>query len=116
MSEESTRIAQFWEKLDGDVECSLCHQQCRIRPGKRGICGVRENQEGKLMTLVYGSLVAANIDPIEKKPFFHFLPRQPGLFHSHSRLQLPLSALPERGYLPASQGDGTNTRRVRFAG
>jgi len=74
MASETSREAQFWEKLDGDVECSLCHQQCRIRPGKRGLCGVRENQNGMLMTLVYGSLVAANIDPIEKKPFFHFLP------------------------------------------
>jgi pyruvate formate lyase activating enzyme len=74
MASETTREALFWEKLDGDVLCSLCHQQCRIRPGKRGICGVRENQNETLMTLVYGSLVAANADPIEKKPFFHFLP------------------------------------------
>jgi len=74
MASETIREALFWEKLDGDVKCSLCHQQCRIRPGKRGICGVRENQNEKLMTLVYGSLVAANADPIEKKPFYHFLP------------------------------------------
>jgi len=74
MSKESTRQAQFWQKLDGDVQCSLCYQLCRIRPGKRGLCGVRENQEGMLMTLVYGNLIAANVDPIEKKPFFHFLP------------------------------------------
>ncbi len=74
MSEECIREAQFWQKRDGDVQCSLCHQNCRIRPGKRGLCGVRENQEGKLVTLVYGNLIAANVDPIEKKPFFHFLP------------------------------------------
>jgi pyruvate formate lyase activating enzyme len=74
LASETIREAHFWGKLDGDIECSLCHQQCRIRPGKRGICGVRENRNGKLMTLVYGSLVAANADPIEKKPFFHFLP------------------------------------------
>ena len=74
MASEKIREAQFWEKLDGDVQCDLCHQKCRIRPGKRGICGVRENRNEKLMTLVYGSLVAANADPIEKKPFFHFLP------------------------------------------
>ena len=74
MSEESIREAHFWQKQDGDVQCSLCHQNCRIRPGKRGLCGVRENREGKLMTLVYGNLIAANVDPIEKKPFFHFLP------------------------------------------
>lgn len=74
MSKESTRQAQFWQKLDGDVQCGLCYQLCRIRPDKRGLCGVRENQDGKLMTLVYGNLIAANVDPIEKKPFFHFLP------------------------------------------
>jgi len=74
MAPETIKDALFWEKLDGDIKCSLCHQQCRIRPGKRGLCGVRENQNDKLMTLVYGSLVAANADPIEKKPFFHFQP------------------------------------------
>jgi pyruvate formate lyase activating enzyme len=75
MVNESTREAQFWYKLEGeDVQCILCHQLCRIKPGKRGLCGVRENQNGKLMTLVYGNLIAANVDPIEKKPFFHFLP------------------------------------------
>lgn len=74
MSKESTREAQFWQKLDGELQCILCHQHCLIRPGKRGLCAVRENQDGKLMTLVYGNLIAASIDPIEKKPFFHFLP------------------------------------------
>ncbi|HNX40531.1 MAG TPA: AmmeMemoRadiSam system radical SAM enzyme [Methanothrix sp.] len=74
MPPQTIKEAQFWEKLDGDVSCHLCHQECRIRPGKRGLCSVRENQDGKLMSLVYGSLVAANADPIEKKPLFHFLP------------------------------------------
>jgi pyruvate formate lyase activating enzyme len=74
MASETIKEARFWEKQNGDAACRLCHQQCRIRPGKRGLCGVRENQGGKLMTLVYGSLVAANVDPIEKKPFFHLLP------------------------------------------
>ena len=75
MPKESTREAQFWQREDDDnVQCLLCHQHCRIRTGKRGLCGVRENQDGKLMTLVYGNLIAANTDPIEKKPFFHFLP------------------------------------------
>jgi pyruvate formate lyase activating enzyme len=71
---ENVRPARFWQKLNGDVQCSLCHQNCRIRPGKRGLCGVRENQKGNLMTLVYGNLLASNVDPIEKKPMFHFLP------------------------------------------
>lgn len=67
--------AMFYEKLDGDVRCGLCNQFCRIRSGKRGICGVRENQDGVLETLVYGKLIIAmHVDPIEKKPLYHFLP------------------------------------------
>ncbi|MBC2695603.1 MAG: AmmeMemoRadiSam system radical SAM enzyme [Desulfobacteraceae bacterium] len=56
------------------VKCNLCNHRCVIKNGKRGICGVRENQEGTLKTLVYGKLIASNIDPIEKKPLFHFFP------------------------------------------
>jgi len=67
--------AMFYEKLkNGKVKCSLCHHRCIIEPQKRGICGVRENHEGVLYSLVYGKVVAKNIDPIEKKPFFHFYP------------------------------------------
>ncbi len=57
-----------------DVVCELCNHHCRIQEGKRGICGVRENKNGMLYSLVYGRLVAENIDPIEKKPLFNFLP------------------------------------------
>ena len=56
------------------VSCSLCGHRCEIGPGKFGVCGVRENREGKLVTLVYGEVIAAHVDPIEKKPFYHFLP------------------------------------------
>ncbi|NDY41292.1 AmmeMemoRadiSam system radical SAM enzyme [Dissulfurirhabdus thermomarina] len=67
--------AMFYERLDGaEVRCRLCHHHCRIRPGRRGLCGVRENREGRLVSLVYGRLVSENVDPIEKKPLFHFLP------------------------------------------
>ena len=59
---------------DGKVQCHLCHHRCVIKKGKRGLCGVRENQEGTLETLVYGRLVAQNVDPIEKKPLFHVKP------------------------------------------
>lgn len=59
---------------DGEVICELCSHHCRIKDGHRGICGVRENRKGVLYTLVYGWLVAENVDPIEKKPLFHFLP------------------------------------------
>lgn len=67
--------ALFYESLDGGtVLCFLCPHRCRIRLGRLGACGVRQNQDGRLYTLVYGKAVAANIDPIEKKPLFHFLP------------------------------------------
>ncbi len=59
---------------DGEVICGLCAHHCRIKEGHRGICGVRENRKGVLSTLVYGRLVAEHVDPVEKKPLFHFLP------------------------------------------
>lgn len=64
----------FYEKLDSFVHCFLCSHHCKIAEGKRGICGVRENIGGTLHTLVYGKLIANAVDPIEKKPLFHFLP------------------------------------------
>jgi pyruvate formate lyase activating enzyme len=67
--------ALFYKKLaEKRVQCQACNHYCQIAPGNRGICGVRENQDGKLYSLVYGKIVAKNIDPIEKKPLFHFLP------------------------------------------
>ncbi len=67
--------ALLYEKLeDGRVKCHLCNHYCTISPGKRGICAVRENIDGTLYTLVYGKVIAAHIDPIEKKPLFHFYP------------------------------------------
>jgi pyruvate formate lyase activating enzyme len=67
--------AMFWEKLDGDrVRCGLCRFGCLIADGRRGICGVRENRQGTLISLVYGRVIAENVDPIEKKPLFHYLP------------------------------------------
>lgn len=67
--------ALLYQKLEEkNVKCNACAHRCRIPNGKRGICHVRENQNGKLYSLAYGKAVALNIDPIEKKPFFHFLP------------------------------------------
>ena len=59
---------------DQRVKCQNCAHYCLISPGKRGICGVRENIGGTLYALNYGKAVAVNIDPVEKKPFYHFLP------------------------------------------
>lgn len=56
------------------VQCNACNHKCIISDGKRGICKVRENQNGKLYSLVYGKIIAEHIDSIEKKPLYHFLP------------------------------------------
>ncbi|MBI5378536.1 MAG: AmmeMemoRadiSam system radical SAM enzyme [Nitrospirae bacterium] len=67
--------AMFYEKLaEGRVLCTLCSLYCKVRPGRRGACGVRVNLEGILYTLVYDKIISRNIDPIEKKPLFHFYP------------------------------------------
>ena len=62
------------KKEDGSVRCRLCNHRCAIKVGGRGICGVRENRRGTLFSLVYGKVIARHVDPIEKKPLFHFLP------------------------------------------
>lgn len=59
---------------DHAVECVACAHRCLIRPGRLGICGVRENRDGQLVSLAYGGVVAAALEPIEKKPFFHAFP------------------------------------------
>lgn len=56
------------------VQCNTCFHKCIISSGSRGICGVRENINGRLYALNYRKAIAINIDPIEKKPFYHFLP------------------------------------------
>jgi pyruvate formate lyase activating enzyme len=68
--------ASLWREWRGGpgVHCFLCAHHCRIAPGERGKCGVRENRDGILYTLVYGRPVSVAVDPIEKKPLFHFLP------------------------------------------
>ncbi len=67
--------AMLYRQLDEDrVHCFLCSQHCRIEPGGIGKCGVRQNRDGKLWSLVYGKPIARHVDPIEKKPLFHFLP------------------------------------------
>jgi pyruvate formate lyase activating enzyme len=66
--------ARHWD-ADGDVvTCRLCPRECKVPPDERGYCGVRENRGGKYKTLVYARPCCVNVDPIEKKPLFHFLP------------------------------------------
>jgi pyruvate formate lyase activating enzyme len=67
--------AQFYEKLaNKKTKCKLCPRECVIDDHERGYCGVRENRAGIYYTLVHSRVVAAHVDPIEKKPFFHFHP------------------------------------------
>jgi len=67
--------ALLYEKLDDQtVKCNLCAHHCKIKPGKSGICKVRENIDGTLYTRVYGRTIARHVDPIEKKPLYHFYP------------------------------------------
>ena len=67
--------AMLYEKIrDQVVKCRLCNHRCVIKDGRRGKCSVRENRGGILETLVYDKVIAKNVDPIEKKPLFHFYP------------------------------------------
>ncbi|MGB9703394.1 MAG: AmmeMemoRadiSam system radical SAM enzyme [Candidatus Micrarchaeia archaeon] len=67
--------ALFYKKLKNkEVKCNLCARGCIIKEGSTGVCGVRKNIDGKLYSLVYGKVIALALDPIEKKPLFHFYP------------------------------------------
>lgn len=69
------REAMLYEKLPGRrVRCHLCAHRCVIADGKRGVCQVRENLAGTLYTLVFGQAIAQHVDPVEKKPLYHFYP------------------------------------------
>ncbi len=75
MKTNQEREAFLYQKLDENkVQCNLCAHRCVINLGKKGICKVRENRVGILYTKVYGRTIAKNIDPIEKKPLYHFYP------------------------------------------
>lgn len=67
--------ALFYEKIsEGRVRCTLCPRYCRLKPNQHGFCFVRKNINGELYSLAYGKPYAVNVDPVEKKPLFHFLP------------------------------------------
>jgi pyruvate formate lyase activating enzyme len=73
-SGHASHEASFYAKEGDKVRCGLCPHTCLVSDGKRGLCGVRENRLGKLYSLIYGLTSSVHPDPIEKKPFFHFLP------------------------------------------
>ena len=60
---------------DGRIRCRLCPHECRIAEGKTGICRVRQHRDGALYALTYSQVTSVNLDPIEKKPLYHFHPR-----------------------------------------
>ena len=81
---------RYYHKLDdGRVECLLCPHHCHISEGRTGICRSRSNEGGVLVSEVYGRPCSLAIDPIEKKPLYHFH------IHRLYGLQLPLSELSE---------------------
>ena len=72
--------ARYYKKHpDREIECTLCPRFCKLGDKERGYCGVRENMGGTYYTLVYGKACSVHVDPIEKKPLFHYLPRSNAL-------------------------------------
>jgi len=90
----------FRKEKDLKTTCFLCQHRCLVAPSKYGICGVRQNTEGTLFSHVYGEVIASHVDPIEKKPLFHFLPGSPLLFYRYSWMQFQVSFLPELADFP----------------
>ena len=72
---QALMLALLWKSLaDKMVRCELCAHYCRIAPGRTGICAVRANVDGELVSLVSDGVRVANVDPVEKKPLYHYLP------------------------------------------
>jgi pyruvate formate lyase activating enzyme len=107
-----SREALLYEKLsDNKVRCHLCTHRCLIFDGHKGICQVRQNQGGILYTLVYGRTISQHVDPIEKKPLFHFYPGStaysiatPGCnFHSRWCQNWEIAQMPREQHLIPGQ-------------
>jgi len=67
-------VRLFKKESGGTITCQACSHFCHIEPGRRGLCGVRKNEQGKLKLLVDNQVLGLSVDPIEKKPLYHFLP------------------------------------------
>lgn len=107
--------AKFYTTDDKkQVRCRLCHQACLIAKGKTGLCGARKNEDGRLISLVYGYPAALNADPVEKKPLFHFLPGT--LTYSLGTLGCNLRCANCQNYdLSQARGMEKNLSRMAFA-
>jgi len=68
------KTALYWEKFNGKVKCVLCPHNCIILDEKQGVCKVRNNADGTLVTSIYGEITSIALDPVEKKPLYHFFP------------------------------------------
>lgn len=71
--------AMLWHKEGKKIRCELCARRCLIPEGKEGFCKVRVNKKGTLHTLNYGKIISMDVDPVEKKPLYHFYPGSPTL-------------------------------------
>ena len=69
-----SKEALYYKQINDNVQCELCPHKCSLAPDDRGICRTRVNKDGKLYSLAYGNPCSVHVDPIEKKPLFHFLP------------------------------------------
>ena len=93
--------AMLWRASgEGGVECYLCNHHCRIADSKFGICGMRENRQGKLYTHAYGELIAAHVDPIEKKTPVSLPAGDHLVFCRNDGMQFQVLFLPELADLP----------------
>ena len=109
---DQQKEAMLYERREGaQVQCRLCAHECTIAPDKYGLCRVRRNVAGRLFTCNYHALVAMHVDPIEKKPLFHFLPGSTSLsiaaagcnFQCAFCQNWQISQAPRTGGLPGGQ-------------
>ena len=89
-------------KYDKYLECRLCPHLCKIREGKTGICGVRKNSGERIDLLTYGVISGYSLDPVEKKPLYHFFPGHKIL--SVGSYGIIWVTLPELAYFPENHG------------